>query len=270
MWKFLLKIAIIRYSLVIFIFTGENMIKVIAPMAGITDSNFALKVIPYGFDVFTLGGYNTDYKTVTAGEKILKRGRSEFIIPLEELYSYIENEINIIKNRHPEIKISVNLRATSPDSIIAISKINNLDIIEINAHCRQKEFLDIGCGQNMLNDLNNLNDFVSEVVKKVKSNQKVSVKVRANVKNVDNLIVAKEIENSGADYIHIDAMKPGVPNADFDLIKKISNETDIFIIGNNSIMDIESGKRMIDAGASGISIARALIDGKLNFDISKI
>ncbi len=43
------------------------MIKVLAPMAGISNSSFALKLIPYGFDVITLGGYNTDNKTINAG-----------------------------------------------------------------------------------------------------------------------------------------------------------------------------------------------------------
>ncbi len=122
----------------------------------------------------------------------------------------------------------------------------------------------------MLTNLNKLNDFVSEVVKKLKSKQKVSVKVRANVQGVDSVNIAKTVEKAGADYLHIDAMKPGFPTADFDIIKKIANETNIFIIGNNSITDIESGQKMINSGASGISIGRAAINGKLNFDISKI
>ena len=246
------------------------MIKVLAPMAGISNSSFALKLIPYGFDVITLGGYNTDIKTINAGEKILKRGRAEFNISEEDLISHIESEVSIIKDKHPKIDVSVNLRAISPDPIIEISKINNLDIIEINAHCRQKEFLEIGCGQEMLTNPNKLNDFVSEVVKKLKSKQKVSVKIRANVQGVDSVNIAKTVEKAGADYLHIDAMKPGFPTADFDIIKKIANETNIFIIGNNSITDIESGQKMINSGASGISVGRAAINGKLNFDISKI
>jgi len=246
------------------------MIRVLAPMAGITDGSFALKLIPHGFDVVSIGGYNTDNKTIEAGEKILERGRNEFNIPEEDLISYIESEVNIIKDKYPEIKVSANLRATSPDSIIEISKINNLDIIEVNAHCRQKEFLAIGCGQKMLNNSDKLNNFVSEIVKKVKQKQKVSVKVRANVQGVDSINIAKTVENAGADYLHVDAMKPGVFATDIDIINKISNETSIFIIGNNSITDIESGKMMINAGASGISIGRAAINGKLNFDISRI
>ena len=34
------------------------MLKVVAPMAGITNAEFLNKVIPYGFNVATLGGYS--------------------------------------------------------------------------------------------------------------------------------------------------------------------------------------------------------------------
>ena len=54
------------------------MIKVVAPMAGITNSDFLNKVIPYGFDVATLGGYSLDEPTIDASKKIIGRGRKEF------------------------------------------------------------------------------------------------------------------------------------------------------------------------------------------------
>ncbi|RBQ23123.1 tRNA-dihydrouridine synthase B [Candidatus Methanobinarius endosymbioticus] len=239
-------------------------------MAGITDGKFALKLIPYGFDVVSIGGYNADSETIAAGKKILERGRNEFDIELEKLYSVIENEVNIIKKRYPHIKVSLNLRAISPESIIAISDIINLDIIEINSHCRQEELLKINCGQQMLQSPHKLANFTKKVVDGINPNKKVSVKMRANVNGVDDLKIAKKIENTGVDYLHIDAIKPGHLEADLNIIREISENTEIFIIGNNSIVDVKRGKEMLDAGASGISVARAAINGKLNFDISKI
>ena len=50
-------------------------------MAGITDANFLNKVIPYGFNVATLGGFNLDKPTIKASKKILERGREEFHFP---------------------------------------------------------------------------------------------------------------------------------------------------------------------------------------------
>lgn len=243
-------------------------------MAGITDGKFALKLIPYGFDTVTIGGYNVDSPTIAAGQKILERGRKEFDISEENLTSTIKNEVNLIKNSYPEVKVSANLRSTTPEPIInIINKIEKLDIIEINCHCRQYELLEIGCGQGKLYDLKKLKEFIETIVdnqRKKQSKPKISVKIRANVGNLDTLKIAKIIEESGANYLHIDAMKPGKAHADLEIIEKIARETEIFIIGNNSIIDVESGKKMIDAGASGISIGRAAIGGKLNFNITKI
>ena len=235
-------------------------------MAGITNAEFAMKLIPYGFDTVTIGGYNTDKESIEACEKIIARGRKEFNYPKEEIYEVIENEVNTIKDSF-DVTVSANLRGTTPDSLIEISQIKNLDIIEINCHCRQEELVSVGCGQSMLLRPD-LEDYVKEVVNKSKS--KVSMKMRANVEGVDNLEIAKMAERCGVDYIHIDAMKKGVRDADFDLISQISENTNIFIIGNNSINSIAQAEKMLNAGANGISIARAAIGGKLNFDLNEI
>ena len=192
-------------------------------MAGITDAEFAMKLIPYGFDTVTIGGYNTDNESIEACEKIIARGRKEFNYPKEEIY--------------------------------------------INCHCRQEELVAVGCGQSML-QRPDLEDYIKEVVKK--SESKVSMKMRANVEGVDNLAIARLAEDCGVDYLHIDAMKKGVRDADFDLIKEITDNTNIFIIGNNSINSIAQAERMLNAGANGISIARAAIKGKLDFDLNEI
>ena len=68
--------------------------KVVAPMAGISNSDFLNKVIPYGFDVATLGGYSLDTPTIEASKKIVERGRKEFDFPLDEIFSHIENEVD--------------------------------------------------------------------------------------------------------------------------------------------------------------------------------
>ena len=236
-------------------------------MAGITNAKFAVKLIPYGFDMVTLGGYNTDSQTIAAGKKILNRGRSEFDIAKDDLINTIEKETNLIKKNYP-VKVSANLRAISPDHIIEISKIKLLDIVEINCHCRQKEILDIGCGQSMLKNTDFLIDFIKDIVKKSKS--QVSVKIRANVDGVDTIKLAKILDNLSIDYLHIDAMKPGFNYADLDIIKKVASETDTFLIGNNSIRSIEDVNAMFNAGADGISIARAAINEKINFNIKNV
>lgn len=241
------------------------MIKVVAPMAGITDAAFLNKVIPYGFDVATLGGYSLDSPTIEASKKIIERGRKEFDFPLDEIFTHIENEADSIKSVHSNVKVSANVRATTPQPIIDAGNINNLDIVEINCHCRQEEITAIGCGQEMLRRPD-LSDFICEVVDNVKS--EVSVKIRANVDGTDTLKIARLIEDSGADYLHVDAMRKGVFEADWKLLCEISNHADIKVIGNNSVNSRQNLLKMIDTGVDGFSIARSVISGNLDFNIT--
>ena len=241
------------------------MMKVVAPMAGISDSEFLNRVIPLGFDVATLGGYSLDEPTIEASKRIIERGRKEFDFPLNEIYSYIENEVESIKKVHSDVKVSANVRATTPQPIIEAGNIRDLDIVEINCHCRQKEITDIGCGQEML-IRKDLGDFISEVVDNVSS--EVSVKIRANVEGTDTLKLASLIEESGADYLHIDAMKKGVFEADWELLTEISNKVNIKVIGNNSVNSQVNLQKMIETGVDVFSIARSLISGNLDFNIA--
>lgn len=234
-------------------------------MAGITDAEFLNKVIPFGFDTATLGGYSLDAETIEASEKIIKRGRNEFHFLQDEIIGHIKKEVNLIKKQHPDVKVSVNVRSTTPQPIIEVSKIDNLDIVEINCHCRQEEILTIGCGQNMLKR-GDLADYIKDVVDNASC--EVSVKIRANVEGSDTLKIAKLIENAGADYLHIDAMKAGIFDADYDLLTEICSNTNIKVIGNNSIDSEQKIEKMLKTGVYGFSIARALISGKLNFNIS--
>ena len=233
-------------------------------MAGITDAQFLNKVIPFGFDTATLGGYSLDAPTIKASEKIIKRGRNEFHFPQNEIFNHIENEVNLIKKQHPNIKVSANVRSTTTQPIINVSKIDNLDVVEINCHCRQEEILAIGCGQNMLKR-EDLGEFISKIVGE--SSCAVSVKIRANVDGVNTLEIAKLIEDAGVDFLHVDAMKPGIFDADYDLLGEICSKTNIKVIGNNSIDSQEKIEKMLETGVYGFSIARAVISGKLNFNL---
>ena len=240
------------------------MLKVVAPMAGITDADFLNKVIPFGFDVATLGGYSLDSPTINASKKIIERGRKEFDFPLDEIFTHIENEANFIKSVHSAVKVSANVRATTPQPIIDAGNIESLDIVEINCHCRQKEIVDIGCGQEMLHR-EDLGDFISQIVDNVDS--EVSVKIRANVEGVDTVEIATLIEDAGADYLHVDAMKKGVFEADWKLLSEICGNVNLKVIGNNSVNSKENLQKMIGTGVDGFSIARGVISGNLDFNI---
>ena len=191
--------------------------------------------------------------------------RAEFDFPLDEIFTHIQNEVNSIKSVHSGVKVSANVRATTPQPIIDVGNIRDLDIVEINCHCRQEEILAIGCGQEMLNRPDLFN-FISEIVDNVKS--EVSVKIRANVEGTDTLEISKLIEDAGADYLHVDAMKKGVFEADWELLSEICNNVNIKVIGNNSVNSRENLEKMVNTGVDGFSIARSVISGNLDFNIA--
>ncbi len=219
-----------------------------APMAGITDSGFAVKFRNAGLVV--LGGYNLDEKTNEAARKEIGRGRKEFVSddPMDFLKKELEASLGLTT-------IAVNVRAASPEPLIQAGRLAKTygAILEINAHCRQPEMLELGTGEALLRDMPRLCEYIGAIKK---TGVVLSVKTRANV--VNDVELAKAVEKAGADIIHIDAMHPD--GVDVGVIKRVRNSTDLFIIGNNSVVDFESAKELFSHGADMVSVARGLLD----------
>ncbi len=233
--------------------TPKNPIA-LAPMAGITDSRFASGFRNAGMIV--LGGYNLDDKTNDAAQKEIARGRKEFVS--KEPMEFLKNELESTKGL---ITIAVNVRAATIGPYIEAAHLakKSSAILEINAHCRQPEMLELGVGEALLKDAPRLCEYIREIKK---TGVVLSVKTRANV--VNDVELARDIESAGADIIHIDAMPPNseiqdFPGADIRVIKRVRNSTGLFIIGNNSVVDFESAKEMFSHGADMVSVARAAL-----------
>lgn len=220
----------------------------IASMGGITNSRFAFRFMNAGLII--LGGYNLDAETNEAARKEIDRGRKEFVSdnPMELLKSELETAKKI------GTTIGINVRATSLKSFLEAAFIAKEfgAILEINAHCRQPEMTELGVGEALLKDIPKLREYIKEIKE---TGVVLSVKIRANV--VNDVELAKVIETAGADIIHIDTMHP--KGRDLGVIKRIRNSTDLFIIGNNSVVDFESAKQMFSRGADMVSLARAVL-----------
>ncbi|MCL7415293.1 MAG: methanogenesis marker 9 domain-containing protein [ANME-2 cluster archaeon] len=231
--------------------TPKNPIA-LAPMAGITDSKFAAQFTDH-VGMVILGGYNLDERTNEAAVLEVQRGRSEFISdsPLE----FLESELQAITSEDTGTAVMVNVRAVDIEAYADAARLAKKygAGIEINAHCRQSEMIELGAGQSLLEHL----DTLQEIIETVRSTGAVvSVKTRANV--VDDIDVAQVIEKAGAHIIHIDAM--GGHGADINIIRKIRNHTSLFIIGNNSVVDFSSAKSLFQRGADMVSVARAVLN----------
>ncbi|WP_214044764.1 methanogenesis marker 9 domain-containing protein [Methanomethylovorans sp.] len=221
----------------------------LAPMGGITDSQFANKFAKDA-GLVILGGYNLDAATNMAASEMVKKGRKEFIS--NEPLKLIDNELRSVKNQNV---VAINVRSTTLEPLLeaAVMAKDANAIIEIDAHCRQPEMTKIGVGESLLHDLPKLQD----IIRKVKSTGAiVSVKVRANV--IDNIKMARTVEDAGADILHVDAMRDG-PGADIETIRNIRDNTRLLLIGNNSVTDLDTAKDMFTSGPDMISIGRGVV-----------
>jgi TIM-barrel protein len=223
----------------------------LAPMAGITDAEFARKTAQSA-GLIIIGGYNLDEETNQAAKRMSERGRREFIS--EEPMELLESELE--KLQELDSAIAVNVRAVTVEAYMRAALIARKysAILEVDAHCQQPEITGLGAGEALLKDADRLESLIRKIKK---TGVVLSVKVRANV--VDNTRLAQLIERAGADILHFDAM--GAQGADLRAVRDVRDATErIFLIGNNSIRDFEDAKEMFGRGADMISVARAVLE----------
>lgn len=236
---------------------------VLSAMAGINNGEFCKEFTKQGADVITLGGFNLDLETFKAGLENMKNNRKEFINCPHHVSEDISEDVKIIREYNPSWKgkISVNVRASTKDSFKLLYGNSNIDILELNAHCRQEPMLDAGTGQALLQNTSLLCEMLEELTSNCK--KEVGVKIRANVEGVNTLEIVELINTYNIQYLHIDAMKPGTMEADYDILNKIASNTNIHIIGNNSVTTRKDYEKMLENGANSVSVARAAMNGNI-------
>jgi TIM-barrel protein len=223
----------------------ENRL-VLSAMAGINDAEFCSK---HKASLVIMGGFNADSRAMEAARQVVKRGRREFLF--DDPVDGIEREIKRLKRTGK--KFSVNVRSATLDGFLKVAEIVDEygGIIEINAHCRQQEFIRAGCGEYLLFNSEKLFD----IVKSVSRVALTSVKIRGGHR-IDYGVLCKKLVENGCRIIHVDAMIPG-SGCDLNLISRVSDTG--FTIGNNSFVDAKSGEDIIEAGAKMVSAARAVL-----------
>ncbi|MFX0086022.1 MAG: hypothetical protein ACFFAU_10120 [Candidatus Hodarchaeota archaeon] len=229
---------------------------ILAAIAGITNGEFSGYCMEKGCAGFvTIGGYSIGKEMINASIKSRKRGRNEFVLKLGEEAKEIFNETCKISKFS---NVFINLRLNSVDDAKKFSR-NLKDylgisdpILEINAHCRQIEIIQEGGGQNLLQRIITLN----EIIKVFQSKDfKVSLKIRGNTVSPTSL--KPHIKRWQLDFLHIDSYKEGFKGTDLQQLNCYAKALDVAIIGNNSVIDLQSARAILETGANYFSIARA-------------
>ncbi len=224
----------------------------LSAISGYADIDFCKKVAEKGAGWVTLGGFNIDKKSREAGILISKR-RKEFILS-QNLYNYLDEGIKILKKF--DVPIFINVRGIDLDKLIKLSKflMERGAYLELNAHCRQVEYTKLGLGQELLKK--------PQLLEKIFDRMKKKTKMPAILKARSYVIPSKDLCNVSklCDVLHLDAMLPGKDRADLRIISEIkSDNSDTFLIGNNSITNLDRAIEMRKAGADAVSIARAAL-----------
>jgi TIM-barrel protein len=223
----------------------------LASMAGITDSKFASGFREAGLII--LGGYNLDKETNEAAKKEIARGREEFIS--DDPLHFLGTELEAASSSGTTLAVNVRAASLTPYLEASDIAVRFGAILELNAHCRQPEMLELGAGEALLKDSSRLCEYIREIKK---TGVVLSVKIRGNV--VNEVELAEAVEKAGADILHIDAMHPQGVDTGVGVIKRVRNSSELFIIGNNSVVDFESAREMFGHGADMVSVARAVLN----------
>ncbi len=192
-----------------------------------------------------IGGIALDEPSRGAAQKLTERDRREFL-PADPL-AFIDEQLSALDD--VPIRAGVNIRTTTVEPVREAATIcaDYGAILEINAHCRQSELCAVGCGETLLADSDRLTTYVEAAAAEGPA---VCVKVRTEVPSVDLPVVAQQIERTGADIIHVDAMDSE------QILKEVDENTDLFIIANNEVRDRQSVQEYLGYGADAVSVGR--------------
>lgn len=143
------------------------------------------------------------------------------------------------------------------------------DMIEINAGCPVKKITKTGAGISLMKDTILLSNIIQIIRKNIKI--PVSVKIRTGIdeKNKNSIKIAKIIEESGADIIHIHmrtAAQKHSGDVDYDTTAEIKQKINIPIIANGGITSPEKAVECFKkTNCDAISIARGAISNPFIF-----
>ena len=216
----------------------------LASLSGRSDAAWAAAGAEHAGAAF-LGGIALDERSREAARELVARDREEFLP--EDPLAFVDAELEAIDD--VPIQPAFNVRSATVDPIEAAAGVcaDRDAVIEINAHCRQPELRDAGCGEALLVDADRLCEYVTAASS---AGATVSVKARAEVDGVDLPATARRIDAAGADAIHVDAMDTESAIAD------VADAADLFVIANNEVRDRASVREYLSYGADAVSVGR--------------
>jgi len=214
---------------------------VLAPLAGITDSNFRVMCKRMGASLV--------FSEMVSADGIARGNLKTF--------SYLAFE-------EEERPIGIQLFGDSPDVIAKAAFEMNLlkpDIIDLNFGCPHNKVIKRGAGSAILKDLKTMERIARALVRE--TDLPVTAKIRSgwDSKNIIAKEAAQILEHSGvkAITIHPRTQSMGFSGkSDWSIIQAIKQTVKIPVIGNGDVDTPEKAKKMLDeTGCDLVMIGRA-------------
>lgn len=193
-----------------------------------------------------LGGIALDDPTRAAARQLVAEGRSEFLPP--DPIAWIDDQLR--RGASLPIELGVNVRAVGREPIArAASVCHDHDaIVEVNAHCRQDSMCRAGAGESLAREPERL---ASQIRAAAETGATTSVKLRAELDEVDLPALARRVVDAGANVVHVDAMdSEGVIAL---VTERVPEAT---VIANNGVRDRPTVREYLACGADAVSLGR--------------
>ncbi|WP_142859029.1 tRNA-dihydrouridine synthase [Salinigranum halophilum] len=232
--------------------TGEPPRLVLASLSGEADARWARDGSLWA-DLAMLGGIALDAESREAARQLVARDRSEFLPPDPLVFV----DVQLAALADTPIRAGMNVRSATVEPVRAAARVCAAHdaVVEVNAHCRQAELCEVGCGETLLRDTDRLCAFVSAAAAEGAA---VSVKVRTAVDGVDLAETARRVDAAGAVLFHVDAMdSEGV-------IRDVADAApDLFLVANNGVRDRDTVTEYLAYGADAVSVGRPSTDPRV-------
>lgn len=206
-----------------------------------------------------------------------RHGADATCIPLVNSMAVVQGKLSRVDAKEKEKNLGIQIVGNDPRIIGRACEIINMEKpflswFNLNCGCPSSRTMDSGGGSAMLAYPEKISQALIEMKKKV--DKPVSVKIRVKTNLEHTIKLCKELVKTEIDSIilHGRTPKQGYSgNADWELIRAVSSEVDIPIIGNGDIASLSQGKKYVEQGyCDSFMVGRAAMSNPLLFEDKKL